>query len=183
MIRTRRSRRADESDLGAMGRSYDEDASLCLAFRGCPTSQGPPSPCSPREMMPGMNAAIRAVTKVAASRGVAVWGMEMGYDGLIDGKFRPLTRQSQKSRSLAPVGEVETMGSLWWHGARLFPLFPLSHQGRTRRGNRPPPKLFRRGTHRHRRERIASRCSCPGPGELNPDRVRRMEMIQGVLSL
>ncbi len=59
-----------------------------------------------------MNAAIRAVTKVAASRGVAVWGVEMGYDGLIDGKFRPLTRQSQKSKSLAPVGEVEAMGSL-----------------------------------------------------------------------
>ncbi|MGH8925331.1 MAG: ATP-dependent 6-phosphofructokinase [Acidimicrobiia bacterium] len=61
---------------------------------------------------PGMNAAIRAVTKVAAARGVTVWGVEMGYDGLIDGKFRPLTRQRGKSNRLAPTGEVEAMGSL-----------------------------------------------------------------------
>jgi 6-phosphofructokinase 1 len=61
---------------------------------------------------PGMNAAIRAITKVAASRGVSVWGVEMGYDGLIDGKFRPLTRQHSKNRALAPVGEVDAMGSL-----------------------------------------------------------------------
>jgi 6-phosphofructokinase 1 len=61
---------------------------------------------------PGMNAAIRAVTKVAASRGVTVWGVEMGYDGLIDGKLRPLTIQRGKRGLLAPTGEVEAMGSL-----------------------------------------------------------------------
>lgn len=61
---------------------------------------------------PGMNAAIRAVTKVAASRGVIVWGVEMGFDGLIDGKFRPLTRQRGKSGRLTPTSEVEAMGSL-----------------------------------------------------------------------
>lgn len=60
---------------------------------------------------PGMNAAIRAITKVAASRGVTVWGVEMGYDGLIDGAFRPLTRQRGKSGLLSPTGEVEAMGS------------------------------------------------------------------------
>jgi 6-phosphofructokinase 1 len=58
-----------------------------------------------------MNACIRSVTKVAASRGVPVWGVEMGYDGLIDGRFRPLTRQSGGG-VLAPIGDVETMGSL-----------------------------------------------------------------------
>jgi 6-phosphofructokinase 1 len=61
---------------------------------------------------PGMNAAIRAVTKVAASRGVPVWGVEMGYDGLIDGEFRPLTRQSGRSGFLTPTAEVEAMGSM-----------------------------------------------------------------------
>ncbi|HKX75394.1 MAG TPA: 6-phosphofructokinase [Acidimicrobiia bacterium] len=61
---------------------------------------------------PGMNAAIRAVTKVSASLGVAVWGVEMGFDGLIDGEFRPLTRQSGRNRSLTPTAEVEAMGSL-----------------------------------------------------------------------
>jgi 6-phosphofructokinase len=56
-----------------------------------------------------MNAAIRAITKVAASRRVAVWGMEMGFDGLIDGEFRPLTRQSGRSGLLSPVGDVEAI--------------------------------------------------------------------------
>jgi 6-phosphofructokinase 1 len=59
-----------------------------------------------------MNAAIRAVTKVAASMGVPVWGVEMGYDGLIDGEFRPLTRQSSRSGYLTPTAEVEAMGSM-----------------------------------------------------------------------
>ena len=61
---------------------------------------------------PGMNAAIRAVTKVAASRGVPAWGVEMGYDGLIDGEFRPLTRQSSRSGYLTPTSEVEAIGSM-----------------------------------------------------------------------
>jgi 6-phosphofructokinase 1 len=59
---------------------------------------------------PGMNAAIRAITKVAASLDVPVWGVEMGYDGLIDGQFRPLTRQSGRNRRLAPTAEVEALG-------------------------------------------------------------------------
>ena len=41
---------------------------------------------------PGMNAAIRAVVKLAASRGAHVLGSLDGYEGLIDGKFRELTR-------------------------------------------------------------------------------------------
>ena len=61
---------------------------------------------------PGMNAAIRAVTKVAASLAVPVWGVEMGFDGLIDGEFRPLTRQSGSNGALTPTAEVEAMGSL-----------------------------------------------------------------------
>jgi 6-phosphofructokinase 1 len=40
---------------------------------------------------PGMNAAVRAVAKVAAARGVRVLGVEEGYDGLIDRRLRPLT--------------------------------------------------------------------------------------------
>ena len=40
---------------------------------------------------PGMNAAIRAITKVGAGRGVAVHGVEGGYEGLITGRIRPLT--------------------------------------------------------------------------------------------
>lgn len=58
---------------------------------------------------PGMNAAIRAVTKVAASHGVPTWGVEKGYDGLIDGVFRPLIKRN-KSGDPAPLHEVESEG-------------------------------------------------------------------------
>ncbi len=78
-----------------------------------------------------MNAAIRAVTKVAASRGIPVWGVEMGYDGLIDGEFRPLTRQIGRSGVLTPTVEVEAMGSLGGTalGSSRCPRF-LSREGR-----------------------------------------------------
>ncbi len=41
---------------------------------------------------PGMNAALRAIAKVAAARGARVLGALEGYEGLIDGRFRELTR-------------------------------------------------------------------------------------------
>jgi 6-phosphofructokinase 1 len=56
-----------------------------------------------------MNAAIRAVTKVAASHGVPTWGVEKGYDGLIDGAFRPLIKTNAAGKP-APLHEVETEG-------------------------------------------------------------------------
>lgn len=58
---------------------------------------------------PGMNAAIRAITKVAASHGVPTWGVEQGFDGLIDGVFRPLVRRN-KAGDPAPIHEVESEG-------------------------------------------------------------------------
>lgn len=59
---------------------------------------------------PGMNAAIRAVVKVAAAAGVQVLGVERGYDGLMDGAFRPLTREL--TGTLAPIDEIELIGRL-----------------------------------------------------------------------
>jgi 6-phosphofructokinase 1 len=41
---------------------------------------------------PGMNAALRAIAKLAASKGTQVFGTLEGYDGLIDGQFRELTK-------------------------------------------------------------------------------------------
>jgi len=58
---------------------------------------------------PGMNAAIRAIAKVASSHGVPTWGVENGFDGLIDGTFRPLSRRN-KTGAEAPVHEVESDG-------------------------------------------------------------------------
>lgn len=39
---------------------------------------------------PGMNAAIRAVTRTALSHNMKVFGVQLGYEGLINGKFIPL---------------------------------------------------------------------------------------------
>ena len=41
---------------------------------------------------PGMNAAIRSVTRVALSNGIEVYGILDGYRGLLDGNFIPLSR-------------------------------------------------------------------------------------------
>jgi 6-phosphofructokinase 1 len=40
---------------------------------------------------PGMNAALRAIAKAGAAQGVDVVGVEHGYDGLVEGRARPLT--------------------------------------------------------------------------------------------
>lgn len=51
---------------------------------------------------PGMNAAVWAVIKLAASRNVHVVGVERGYDGLIDSAFQNLTRELDDG-GLAPM--------------------------------------------------------------------------------
>lgn len=43
---------------------------------------------------PGMNAAIRAVTRVAYSQGLEVLGFEKGWEGLLTNTFRRLTRRN-----------------------------------------------------------------------------------------
>lgn len=50
---------------------------------------------------PGMNAAVRAVAKIAASRDVRVVGVLGGLDGLIDGRLTELTTASDGSRITA----------------------------------------------------------------------------------
>ncbi|MCB9592235.1 MAG: 6-phosphofructokinase [Sandaracinaceae bacterium] len=57
-----------------------------------------------------MNAAVHAVARVAAGRGVHVLGVERGYQGLIDGRFRELTRQAPGG--LTPTREVELSANL-----------------------------------------------------------------------
>ena len=60
---------------------------------------------------PGMNTALRAATLVAADRGIQVVGIERGYEGLLEGKDRPLTRRTAAG-GLAPTFEVDTSASL-----------------------------------------------------------------------
>lgn len=61
---------------------------------------------------PGLNAAIRSVTKVASARGASVLGVRNGYDGLIDDNMTPLTRAHDSKGRISPISEVESMGSL-----------------------------------------------------------------------
>ncbi len=39
---------------------------------------------------PGMNATVRAVVRAALARGIRVYGIQRGYQGLLDGDLRPL---------------------------------------------------------------------------------------------
>ena len=55
---------------------------------------------------PGMNAAIWATIKLVAARNVEVVGVQDGYDGLIDGAFRPLTRTTETG-GLAPIEGID----------------------------------------------------------------------------
>ncbi|MEG2685034.1 MAG: ATP-dependent 6-phosphofructokinase, partial [Erysipelotrichaceae bacterium] len=60
---------------------------------------------------PGMNAAIRAVTRVAINSGIEVYGIYDGYRGLVTGNIEPLTRQS--------VGDILDRGGTMLGSARL----------------------------------------------------------------
>jgi len=51
---------------------------------------------------PGMNACIRAVVRSAASKGIEVFGVMRGYDGLIDAEFKPM--------GLRSVSNIITLG-------------------------------------------------------------------------
>lgn len=60
---------------------------------------------------PGMNAAIRAMAVVAASRGVPVVGVEDGYTGLLEGRLRPLTVPDEDG-TLGVDPELDFLGTV-----------------------------------------------------------------------
>ncbi len=57
-----------------------------------------------------MNAAIQAIVKIGATRGYDVFGVERGYDGLIDGQVRSLTRHL--GDLVIPESGVDGIGAL-----------------------------------------------------------------------
>jgi len=59
---------------------------------------------------PGMNATIRAIVRIASSRGLQVLGFERGWEGLMKNKPRPLTPRS--------VGGILQLGGTILHTAR-----------------------------------------------------------------
>ena len=60
---------------------------------------------------PGMNAAIRAVTRVALNSGLEVFGVYNGYKGMVEGYIEPLTK--------AAVGDIIDRGGTVLGSARL----------------------------------------------------------------
>jgi len=68
---------------------------------------------------PGMNAAIRAVTRSALDQGMAVHGVLQGWQGIVDGQFRPLSARD--------VGGIIQVGGTFLGSAR-------SAEFRTERG-------------------------------------------------
>ena len=68
---------------------------------------------------PGMNAAIRAVTRSALDQGMAVHGVLQGWQGIVDGQFRPLNARD--------VGGIIQVGGTFLGSAR-------SAEFRTERG-------------------------------------------------
>jgi 6-phosphofructokinase 1 len=59
---------------------------------------------------PGMNAAIRAVTRSALEHGLTVYGVQQGWQGLVDGQFRPLNARD--------VGGIIQVGGTFLGSAR-----------------------------------------------------------------
>src|SRR5215213_1318137 len=59
---------------------------------------------------PGMNAAIRAVTRSALDQDMTVYGVRQGWQGLIDGQFRPLSARD--------VGGIIQLGGTFLGTAR-----------------------------------------------------------------
>lgn len=60
---------------------------------------------------PGMNAAIRAVTRVGLNAGLEVFGIYNGYKGMVEGYIEPLTRED--------VSEIVNRGGTILGSARL----------------------------------------------------------------
>ncbi len=60
---------------------------------------------------PGMNAAIRAVARVASAAGIEVYGIYNGYRGLVEGNIKPITR--------ATVSDILNRGGTVLGSARL----------------------------------------------------------------
>jgi 6-phosphofructokinase 1 len=78
---------------------------------------------------PGMNAAIRAITRIAYSKNLEVWGFERGWEGLITNTYRPLTPRS--------VGGIIQLGGTILHTTR-------SPQFRTKEGLRKAARTLDR---------------------------------------
>jgi 6-phosphofructokinase 1 len=56
---------------------------------------------------PGMNAAIRAVVRTGIRNGFDVYGVRLGYSGLIDGKLEELSKKEAHSWEVPAVKNLK----------------------------------------------------------------------------
>lgn len=75
---------------------------------------------------PGMNAAVRAVTRLAISKGVEVMGIYNGYQGLIDGEIKPLNARDVSYIINRGGTMLYTARSAEFRTARAWPRRPMS---------------------------------------------------------
>jgi 6-phosphofructokinase 1 len=74
---------------------------------------------------PGMNAAIRAVVRTICSHGLEAFGIDRGYQGLIDGQIRPMNARS--------VGGIINRGGTILHSNRCKAFYEA--EGRAQAAN------------------------------------------------
>ena len=75
---------------------------------------------------PGMNAAVRAVVRCGIDRGMEVYGIERGYEGLIEGEIREMTMSS--------VGDILHRGGTILRTARIEGIVVIGGDGSFRGG-------------------------------------------------
>lgn len=69
---------------------------------------------------PGMNSVVRAVTRVGIEKGYNIFGIERGYEGLLNEEIRPLTRRD--------VGGIVQRGGTFLRTARCLEFKNLERQ-------------------------------------------------------
>ena len=81
---------------------------------------------------PGMNAAIRAVVRCGLDRGMEVYGIEKGFEGLLDGNFKLMNRYSvgdilQRGWTVLKSARSERFMEARWvdHGAEMLRTFGI----------------------------------------------------------
>ncbi|MBQ2160550.1 MAG: 6-phosphofructokinase [Firmicutes bacterium] len=81
---------------------------------------------------PGMNAAIRAVVRCGLDKGMEVYGIEKGFEGLLDGNFKQMNRYSvgdilQRGGTVLKSARSERFMEPKWvdHGAEMLRTFGI----------------------------------------------------------
>ncbi len=88
---------------------------------------------------PGMNSAVVTLAKLAAGRGVQMLGVEQGWEGLMEGRFRPLTHAGEGGLRPVPDSSRPTGSGARFSGLPARPASAAPRDGpRQPRSSGPP---------------------------------------------